>query len=201
ILDFSISESKGVITSSDGKRYYFAAQEWKEQAAPVKGQTVDFDIDEAGNAVGVYNALGSPAPISASQSSSAKSGTKPRAAYNALDWYVLAIKNYVNFSGRAERREFWFFVLMHIAGSFLLGILDGLIFGANNLSLFSSLFILFNMIPGISISVRRLHDIGKSGWWLLLSLIPLLGAILLIVWFIKPGDSEPNGYGANVVSA
>ena len=100
---------------------------------------------------------------------------------------------YVGFSGRARRSEYWYFFLFNMLVSIVLGIVGNII-GTTILSTIASLALL---LPGLSVAIRRLHDIGKSGWWLLIGLIPLVGAILLIVWYAsdsKPGD---NQYGPN----
>ena len=113
---------------------------------------------------------------------------------NPLDYYLNAIKNkYADFSGRARRSEFWYFALFNVAASFIAGLIDSII-GQPILGLLYTLAVL---IPGIAVSVRRLHDTGRSGWWLLLALLPILGAIALIVFYCQ--DSEPglNQYGPN----
>ena len=99
--------------------------------------------------------------------------------------------NYVGFSGRASRSEYWFWVLFTILVSLVAGIMDGLIFGTGTLSGISS--ILF-FLPGLAVLVRRLHDVGRSGWWFL-STILILPFLLILYWLISEGDSNPNEYG------
>ena len=99
---------------------------------------------------------------------------------------------YVNFQGRARRSEYWLYAAAIFCVNFILTIIDLQLFGRQVLSLILSLAVL---IPGLGVCVRRLHDIGKSGWWLLISAIPLVGAIILIIFFCKDGDPEPNQYG------
>ncbi|MBQ3189037.1 MAG: DUF805 domain-containing protein [Bacteroidaceae bacterium] len=91
--------------------------------------------------------------------------------------------NYANFSGRARRSEYWYFVLF----SLIIGLIPivNLIVG------------LISIIPGIAVCVRRLHDIGKSGWWLLLGFIPIAGPIVLLVWFCTDSQPGENQWGAN----
>lgn len=111
-----------------------------------------------------------------------------------FDYYLDAIKNkYAQFSGRARRSEYWYFVLFN----FLIGI--GLVMidtflGTAFLNMIYSLLIL---IPGIAVGARRLHDIGKSGWWLLIALIPVIGIIVLIVFFVQDSQPHDNQYGVN----
>ncbi|MCD1260777.1 DUF805 domain-containing protein [Paenibacillus athensensis] len=109
-----------------------------------------------------------------------------------MEWYVKVWKNYVGFQGRAQRKEYWMFVLFNIIASIILGIIDGVI----GIQLLSGLYSLAVLLPSLAVAARRLHDTGRSGWWQLLALIPLVGAIILIVFLCQ--DSEPdNQYGPN----
>lgn len=89
--------------------------------------------------------------------------------------------HYADFSGRARRSEYWWFVLLNII--------------LTCIPYVGFIWMLAALIPGLAVAVRRLHDLGKSGWFLLLGLIPLVGGILLIVWFCQDGDSNKNEYG------
>jgi uncharacterized membrane protein YhaH (DUF805 family) len=113
---------------------------------------------------------------------------------------------YAQFSGRADRKEFWYFVLFYILVAGVLSIVDGLIFGGRALYSdggFSSsssgplqaVFTLGSFIPLLAVTFRRLHDIGKTAWWIFLGLIPLVGTIILIIWYARKGDPAPNAYG------
>ena len=99
------------------------------------------------------------------------------------------LKNYVNFEGRATRAEFWWFFLFNLIVGLILSL-----FGRVG-TVLSGVWSLAILLPYLGVSARRLHDINKSGWLLLLALIPLVGAIILIVWWAKEGDAEPNQYG------
>ena len=102
---------------------------------------------------------------------------------------------YVDFSGRARRSEFWFFMLFNVAVQIVASLIDGIILGGMGiLGLVASLGLL---VPALAVSVRRLHDSGRSGWWILIGLIPLVGIILLIVWYVNKGEDGPNRFGAN----
>ena len=104
---------------------------------------------------------------------------------------------YANFSGRARRSEYWYFVLFNFLISFVLGFIGGLL-GEKIGTVFtviSGLWSLVVLIPSLAVAWRRLHDIGRSGAYFLLILIPLVGAILLIVWFCQPGQPGDNQYG------
>lgn len=108
-----------------------------------------------------------------------------------MSWYIQAIKNYCNFSGRARRTEYWMFALISAVIGFVLGIIDGII----GIKLLTSLYCLFILIPELSLSFRRLHDIDKSAWWLLIAFVPIVGAIILFVFSVKPGTVGTNRYG------
>ncbi|MCR5746549.1 MAG: DUF805 domain-containing protein [Lachnospiraceae bacterium] len=103
---------------------------------------------------------------------------------------------YVGFSGRARRSEYWYFSLFELIVSIALSIL-GAITGSGIFSVLSGIFALATILPGLAVSIRRLHDIGKSGWFVLISLIPVIGTILIIIWACKDSDPGDNQYGPN----
>lgn len=117
-----------------------------------------------------------------------------------MNWFMTALRKYAVFSGRSRRSEYWFFVLFYFLICIALTIVDmvaGTMSESGEIGLFSSLFALAMLIPSIAVGVRRLHDIGKSGWWLLLGFIPLVGAIILIVWACRDSQPGTNAYGPN----
>jgi uncharacterized membrane protein YhaH (DUF805 family) len=103
----------------------------------------------------------------------------------------LTTSAYAQFSGRASRSEYWWFFL----GSFLIGFALGVIDAALGSAVLSSLFVLGVLIPSIALNVRRLHDTGRSGWYVLLSIIPIFGPLVLLVFFASKGDKGLNKYG------
>lgn len=116
-----------------------------------------------------------------------------------MNWYLLALKKYAQFSGRSRRKEYWMFVLFNILIAIVLGIVDGMLgfttqSGIGVLGLIYSLAIL---VPGIAVGVRRLHDTSRSGWWMLIGLVPLIGAVVLIVFFVMDSTPGDNEYGPN----
>lgn len=111
-----------------------------------------------------------------------------------MNWYLEVLKKYAVFEGRARRKEYWMFFLFNFIIVFALGIIEELIGGPG---LISTLYLLAVLIPSIAVGVRRLHDIGRSGWWLLIGVIPLIGGIVLLVFFVKDSSAGPNQYGAN----
>lgn len=113
-----------------------------------------------------------------------------------INYYISAIKRYTDFNGRASRAEYWFFVLASLIVSFAISL-----FLSSNKTfadIMSSLYALFIFIPSLAISFRRLHDIGKSGWYLLLWLLPIIGTIWIIVLLATKGQSEANAYGQSL---
>ncbi len=115
-----------------------------------------------------------------------------------MEWYLTALKKYAQFSGRSRRSEYWFFVLFNIIISVGLAILDGLLSLSDStygIGLLGSLYSLVILVPSLAVAVRRLHDTGRSGFFILLSLIPCIGTIILIVFFAQEGNSGENEYG------
>src|SRR5262245_56973813 len=120
-----------------------------------------------------------------------------------MNWYLKVLKNYAVFNGRARRKEYWFFVLFNAIFTIAAMVVDnflGLTFSDETAyGPFYLLYTLAVLIPGIAVSVRRLHDIGRSGWYFLLALIPCVGGIVLLVFDLTPGDVGPNQYGPDPI--
>lgn len=117
-----------------------------------------------------------------------------------MNWYLQVLKKYAVFSGRARRKEYWFFVLFNIIFSIVFTVVDGVTGTLDptlGMGLLSLLYSLAVLIPSLSVTVRRLHDTGRSGWWFFIILIPLLGAIILLVFMFLDSKPEENQYGAN----
>ena len=123
-----------------------------------------------------------------------------------------AFSNYVTFSGRARRAEYWWFGLFCMLGNVIAGVLDGAIFGFDAVvepgmaayaapSALGAIFSLAVLLPSLAVTVRRLHDTGRSGWWLLIILIPVIGALVLLYWMIKRGDTGPNDHGPDPIAS
>lgn len=104
---------------------------------------------------------------------------------------------YLQFSGRARRSEYWYWMLFIIVVSVVLSVVDGIVFGfdPSDLAIVGPLFSLATFLPSLGVAFRRMHDTGRSAWWLLIALIPLVGTIILIVWFAKRGDEHDNQFG------
>ena len=113
-----------------------------------------------------------------------------------MQWYLEAIKNYANFKGRARRKEYWLFNLFNIL---IIGILYLVGSAMDSVLLLVVLLIyyFFMLIPSLSVTVRRLHDIGYSGWMYLVNFIPLVGGIILLVLTCLDSETNDNKYGTN----
>lgn len=117
-----------------------------------------------------------------------------------MNWYLKCFKQYTDFSGRARRKEFWMFALCNWVIYIALVVVDALVgwFSTEaSVGVLSGLYSLFVLIPGLAVFVRRMHDIGKSGWNILFGLIPLVGVIILLVFECTEGDRLTNAYGPN----
>ena len=115
-----------------------------------------------------------------------------------MNYYSICLSKFADFSGRARRREYWTFALVNCLIAMLLRIL-GLAFGEDSpaSNIMVTIFYLIMLVPNLSVSVRRLHDIGKSGWHMFLSLIPLIGGLLLLIWSLMDSEPGENQYGKN----
>ena len=117
-----------------------------------------------------------------------------------MNWYLGVLKQYAVFSGRARRKEYWFFILFNVLVAVVLTVVDlslGTIQQETGTGLLGSLYGLAVLLPTIGVSIRRLHDTDRSGWWLLLSLIPVLGGLILLVFMLLEGTPGENRFGAN----
>ncbi len=110
------------------------------------------------------------------------------------------LQTYATFQGRARRSEFWWFVLFVFLVSAAADILDGVIFGSPSsgeagISIFAPIVGLALFLPTLAVAVRRLHDIGRSGWWVFLNLVPIVGFLVLLYWYTRDSEPETNVYG------
>lgn len=115
-----------------------------------------------------------------------------------MNWFFVVLKKYAVFSGRAQRREFWYFGLVATVVAlslFAIDVATDTYDREAGVGLLSGIFLVATLLPSIAVGVRRLHDIGKSGWWWLVSLIPFVGTIILLIMCAQPGESGSNQYG------
>ena len=109
-------------------------------------------------------------------------------------WYLPVLQeHYADFTGRARRQTFWMFILCNFVVSLVLGIIGALI----GTKILSTVYSLALLVPTLALGARRLHDTGRSGWWQLISLVPLVGGIVLIIFWCQDSQPEANKWGAN----
>ena len=123
---------------------------------------------------------------------------------SATQWMITPLRKYATFEGRARRKEFWWFELFVYLISLALILAEIAVVGfdaARKLSFGpSTLFTLAILIPGLAVAFRRLHDIDRSAWWLLITLIPFIGVIILLVWHCQRGTAGPNRFGPDPIN-
>ena len=122
-----------------------------------------------------------------------------------MEWMLMPLKRYANFSGRSRRKEYWMFILFLVLASIALTLVlgmfslsegeEGSMLGLGGTAIILVLFYFAILIPSIAVQVRRFHDQDKSGWFVLLNLIPYLGGIIVLVFMCLEGTRGPNRYG------
>ncbi|MEF1340139.1 DUF805 domain-containing protein, partial [Vibrio rotiferianus] len=108
--------------------------------------------------------------------------------------------NYTNFNGRARRQEYWYFTLVNVLVNLVMGIIDrviGSVMQMDNFGFFGVIYALFIMIPSIAVTVRRLHDSGRTGWWALIAFVPVIGILVLLYFLIQDSEEGSNQYGVS----
>ncbi len=129
---------------------------------------------------------------------------------NIFEAVKSVFSNYANFRGRARRSEYWWWALAYIIIVIVLGFVERAVLGSGsadfasgdgavgasfNAGILSGLFMLASAIPYLAVGARRLHDIDRSGWWALIVLIPFIGGLILLYWYVQPGTPGPNRFG------
>ncbi|MTH45771.1 DUF805 domain-containing protein [Intestinirhabdus alba] len=110
-----------------------------------------------------------------------------------MQWYLHVLKNYAGFSGRARRQEYWMFTLINCIVAAVLNVIQGII--GLEFPYITIIYVLATLVPAIAVGVRRLHDTDRSGFMMFLHFIPLVGSIILLVFFCKAGTEGENKYG------
>ena len=108
-----------------------------------------------------------------------------------MEWYLTVLKKYAVFSGRARRKEYWYFVLFNFIVALVLGVVDNVLGTGGLLGI---VYMLGVFIPGLAVAIRRLHDTGRSGWWILIGFVPIIGVIVLIVFLVSGTEPGANQY-------
>ncbi len=117
-----------------------------------------------------------------------------------MNWYLKVLKQFADFNGRARRKEYWMFVLFNLIFAIVASMIDNILGFSFKGVPYGPLYIIYALavlIPGIAVAVRRLHDIGKSGWMILIAFIPFIGVIWLLVLLVTDGKPGSNEYGEN----
>lgn len=116
-----------------------------------------------------------------------------------MNWYLAVLRKYIEFNGRARRKEYWFFVLFNLLIVIGLSVIEGILGLGDSIGggygPLTALYTLAILLPGLGVTVRRLHDSEKSGWFVLLALVPFIGGLILLVLMALPGTSGDNRYG------
>lgn len=110
-----------------------------------------------------------------------------------MNYYVYCFQHYADFNGRARRSEYWYFVLFNVIVGFCIGFVSALV----GISWLGYVYDVAVFVPSLAVAIRRMHDIGKSGWWILISLIPLIGWIWYLILCCKDSQPGANEYGPN----
>lgn len=218
VLHYDESQGFGFITGADGSRYTFAREDLRREAAMGKGTQVEFQ-PSGGQAREVFAIRAQPGTPSGSAASAVQPNHFGRDALPATQaangvestglWSYFwrgVTANYANFRGRARRKEYWGFYLFWTA-FFVLASLAGLMIdsASGNLDVYGEMpigtatavagFVLVTVVPCIAVSVRRQHDIGLSGWFFLLILIPYIGNLIILVFSLIPSQAHENRWG------
>jgi uncharacterized membrane protein YhaH (DUF805 family) len=117
-----------------------------------------------------------------------------------MNWYLDVLRKYAEFGGRAKRKEYWMFILFNAIFFSILMFIDrmlGTLSAQGGIGLLSGLYLLAVLLPSIAVTVRRLHDTGRSGWWILIYLIPIVGPIILLVFMLQDSTPGYNQHGPN----
>ena len=117
-----------------------------------------------------------------------------------MSWFLMALSKYATFSGRSQRSEFWFFLLSYVLLFVGLAIIDGMLGffdEEEDIGLLSSLFAVAMFVPSLAVSVRRLHDTGRFGWWVLVAFVPVVGSIVMLLFAAEDSQPGANAYGPN----
>ena len=119
-----------------------------------------------------------------------------------MEWYLAVLKNYAGFAGRARRKEFWYFALFNFLIALAIASFEAMVGLARETGggPLSTLYSLGVFIPSLAVSIRRLHDTGRSGFWVLIALVPLIGALVLLFFAVQPSEDGTNEFGPNPIT-
>lgn len=195
ILKYSIQNQTGIILAETQQQYSFSSLDWFEKHAPVIGEQVHFEVNDQGSITQItrlQSPQDEPSPCIPITQNHQSDLNQEEANYNMFHWFLKSLKNYANFTGRARRKEFWFFSLVYFIiyiGLFLIE------FKLWTYPILTMLFVCAMIPPSLAVQIRRLHDINKSGWSMCISFIPLVGGIILLIWLCTETTPEDNPWG------
>jgi len=115
-----------------------------------------------------------------------------------MEWATLPLKKYAEFTGRSRRKEYWMFFLLCMVVALVIGFVEGLLGLSGMIGPYgplSTLFLLAIVVPSIAVGIRRLHDTDRSGWWMLIAFVPIVGGIILLVFYVLEGTRGTNQFG------
>lgn len=120
---------------------------------------------------------------------------------NLITAVTTCFQKYATFEGRARRAEYWWWTLSILIASFIFGGIDLIFFGVPEIiGPTSGLFSLATFLPGLAVWVRRLHDVNRSAWWVLLIFVPIIGGLVLLYWAVKRGTAGANRFGPDPIT-
>ena len=169
--------------------------DWRSERPPSRGDRVDFIGNSTGEASEVYLASGNSIYMGekiSSQLGKYSNLDQAEENYSSIDWFVKCLTNYANFSGRARRKEFRFFMLFCVILGIIAEVIDQVL---GTQPLLNGLLNLALLVPSLAVGARRLHDVGRSGWWQLL-MLTVIGILVLIWWWATETKQQNNEYGA-----
>ena len=203
VLHYDTEQGFGFINGADGKRYTFERGDLRRLVPVTKGTPVEFEVEGASaREIFVVNGVKSATPTQFGRHAVA---AEPESTGLWSYFTRSLMANYANFRGRARRKEYWGYVLFYIIAAVVIGtvalFLDGSVGNLDGgeipvvtLGLFG-LFVLATFIPSLAITIRRQHDIGLSGWFYLLILIPYIGWLIILVFTLIPSQRHDNKWG------
>lgn len=226
ITSYNRKNNLGCLEASSGEKYIFSGYSWSEQNPPVPKDEVEFTLSRTGSVDEIFyrnktiydQEVTNPPTIPESLGLHINSSTSPvnierlrsteykkyqvENKYGFISWVLKALKNFADFSGRARRKEYWYFYLATIILIQIFRIIIYII-SLEYISYESSLLLLnfitiinlMLLIPSCAVGARRLHDIGRSGWWQLLWFIPVIGWIVILFFLCKKTSPQKNKWG------
>nr|ELR5042222.1 DUF805 domain-containing protein [Providencia stuartii]ELR5082320.1 DUF805 domain-containing protein [Providencia stuartii] len=199
ILDYSIQENKGAINTDNGERYYFTGADWRESQLPKKGDVIDFevDIENEKNAKMVYLALNDNRQVNRINLGYVGKPSNPvdyeaQERFSVVEWFTKTLRDFGYFNGRSRRKEYWIFTLVLIGMFIITLIIDNAIFGTLALTYILGIV---TLVPSLALIVRRLHDINQSGWFAIISFIPMVNWVFIIIIGCIETQQENNQWG------